>query len=66
MPDYVDTILTNSSGFASFAMEAFFDQLAKGETVGYFDVLVKKDPLQGTGYIRARAHITNVLTVVIQ
>lgn len=65
-PAYVDTVLTNSSGFAYFAMDDFFDGLGKGVTTGYFDVLVKKDPLQGSGYIRARAHITNVLTIVIQ
>lgn len=65
-PAYVDTVLTNSSGFAYFAMEDFFDMLGKKETTGYFDVLVKKDPTEGSGYIRARAHITNVLTVIIQ
>lgn len=65
-PAYVDTVLTNSSGFAYFAMDDFFDGLDKGITTGYFDVLVKKDPAQGSGYIRARAHITNVITVIIQ
>ncbi len=62
-PAYVDTIQTNSSGFAYFDMEEFFSKLGKSETTGYFDVLVKKDPNQGSGYIRCRAHITNVLTV---
>jgi hypothetical protein len=62
-PPYVDTIQSNASGFASFDMESFFDQLGKKETTGYFDVLAKKDTKQGTGYIRCRAHITNVITV---
>ncbi|MDF3028363.1 MAG: hypothetical protein K0S23_2670 [Fluviicola sp.] len=65
-PEYVDTVLTNSSGFAYFDMESFFSLLGKKETTGYFDVLVKKDMAQGSGYIRCRAHITNVLTVVIE
>eukprot|EP01105_Mastigella_eilhardi_P005684 TRINITY_DN17334_c0_g1_i1.p1 TRINITY_DN17334_c0_g1~~TRINITY_DN17334_c0_g1_i1.p1 ORF type:complete len:125 (+),score=0.94 TRINITY_DN17334_c0_g1_i1:3-377(+) len=65
-PEYVDTVQTNSSGFAYFDMEAFFSKLGKKETTGYFDVLVKKEPLQGSGYIRCRAHITNVITVIIQ
>lgn len=62
-PSYVDTVQTNSSGFAYFDMAAFFSKLGKKETTGYFDVLVKKDTSQGSGYIRCRAHITNVLTV---
>ena len=65
-PEYVDTVQTNTSGFAYFDMEEFFNLLGKKETTGYFDVLVKKDTYQGSGYIRCRAHITNVLTVVIE
>lgn len=65
-PAYVDTVQTNSSGFAYFDMEEFFKMLGKKETTGYFDVLVKKDTEEGSGYIRCRAHITNVLTVVIE
>lgn len=61
--EYVDTMLTNSAGFAEFNMQPYFDQLSKNETTGYFDVLVKKDISQGTGYIRCRAHNTAVLTV---
>ncbi|MNJ83579.1 hypothetical protein D3C87_10010 [compost metagenome] len=65
-PEYVDTVQTNSSGFAYFDMEEFFSLLGKKETTGYFDVLVKRDTSQGSGYIRCRAHITNVLTVHLQ
>jgi hypothetical protein len=64
-PEYVDTIITNSSGFAFINMEPFFEQLDKKETTGYFDILVKKNAETGEGYIRARAHITNVETVYI-
>lgn len=65
-PEYVDTVQTNTSGFAYFDMEEFFSKLGKKETTGYFDVLVKKDTNQGSGYIRCRAHITNVLTVYFE
>ena len=65
-PEYVDTVQTNSSGFALFDMESFFSMLGKKETTGYFDVLAKRDMAQGSGYIRCRARITNVLTVVIE
>lgn len=65
-PAYVDTVLTNTSGFAQFEMDEFFDALGKKETTGYFDILVKKDMLQGTEYVRCRAHITAVKTVYLQ
>jgi hypothetical protein len=65
-PAYIDTVLTNSSGFALFEMDEFFDALGKKETTGYFDILVKKDVRQGSGYIRCRAHITSVKTVYLQ
>ena len=65
-PAYVDTVQTNSSGFAYFDMEEFFSALGKKETTGYFDVLAKKNTEEGRGYIRCRARITNVLTVVIE
>ncbi|HRP53719.1 MAG TPA: hypothetical protein PLI97_09455 [Fluviicola sp.] len=64
--EYVDTVQTNSSGFAEFNMQPFFDQLGKKETTGYFDVIAKKGTSQGTGSIRCRAHITNVLTIITQ
>jgi hypothetical protein len=64
-PAYVDTVQTNSSGFAYFDMEEFFSQLGKKETTGYFDVIAKKDLLQGDGYIRCRKGITNVITVIL-
>jgi hypothetical protein len=62
-PAYVDTVQTNSSGFAYFEMEDFFSKLGKKETTGYFDVLAKGPTTQGSGYIRCRAHITNVITI---
>jgi len=65
-PAYIDTVLTNTSGFALFEMDEFFDNLGKKETTGYFDILAKKDMLQGSESIRCRAHITSVKTVYLQ
>lgn len=65
-PEYVDTVLTNSSGFALFEMDEFFDGLEKGEETGYFDILATKNLSEGTGSIRCRAHITSVQTVKLQ
>ncbi len=62
-PEYVDTVQTNSSGFAYFDMEDFFSKLGKKETTGYFDVIAKFDTKQASGSIRCRARITNVLTI---
>jgi hypothetical protein len=64
-PAYVDTVNTNSSGFAYFDMAEFFDGLDKGETTGYFDIIAKKNVSQGTGDVRCRAHITSVETVFL-
>jgi hypothetical protein len=61
---YVDTLLTNASGFATFNMDSYFNN-AGGETVGYFDVVVKKNGTQGTQYVRCRQHITTVETVFL-
>lgn len=63
---YVDTVLTNSTGFAVFDMTDFFGEKGKKGATGYFDIVVKKDGKQGTGRIRCRAHITNVETVVME
>ena len=65
-PEYVDTVLTNSSGFAYFEMDEFFDGLEKGEETGYFDILASKNLSEGTEYVRCRAHITSVKTVFLQ
>lgn len=65
-PAYVDTVMTNTSGFAYFEMDEYFDGLGKDQTTGYFDIIAKKDAAQGEGYLHARAHITSVETVFLQ
>jgi hypothetical protein len=62
--DYVDTSLTNSSGFAEFNMEAYFARAGAGNDVGVFDVIVKKgdDSGEASGF-RIRIHNTAVKTV---
>lgn len=62
---YVDTLLTNASGFATFNMEDYFNASGKDNTTGYFDVIVKKSGSEGTEYVRCRAHITTVETVFL-
>ncbi|MES2556590.1 MAG: hypothetical protein V4604_10590 [Bacteroidota bacterium] len=65
-PSYVDTVNTNSSGFAYFDMAEFFEGLDKGETTGYFDIIAKKNVSEGSGYVHCRAHITSVETVYLE
>lgn len=60
---YVDTVMTNSTGFALFDMTEYFGEKGKKGEVGYFDIIVKKDTIAGFGRVRCRAHITNVETV---
>lgn len=61
--EFVDTLITNTSGFAEFNMEAYFGEKPKKGETGYFDIIVKKDLKQAEGRIRARANITSVETV---
>lgn len=65
-PAFVDTVLTNASGFAYFDIGDFVDAMDKDQTTGYFNVLAKKDTRDGTAYVRVRAHITTVNTVYVQ
>ena len=65
-PAFVDTVMTNSSGFAYFDLADFVDAMDKDQTTGYFNVLAKKDTRNGSDYIRTRAHITTVSTVYVQ
>ncbi len=61
---YVDTLLTNSSGFAQFPMEEYFTEAGEENPVGVFDIIVKKGADYGEGYgFRVRIHNTSVKTV---
>lgn len=60
---YVDTLVTNESGFVAFNMQEFFDNSV--ETTGYFDLVVKKDAKTAYGYVRCREHITTVETIFL-
>ena len=63
--EYVDTMVTNASGFALFNMDEYYDLAGKDNSVGYFDVLVKKSDKEAQVYVRCRAHITTVETVFL-
>lgn len=63
--EYVDTLLTNASGFVEFNVADYFDQ-AGGSEVGNFDLLCRKNGKEGTGYARCRVHTTAVETVFLE
>ncbi len=64
---YVDTLLTNSSGFAQFPMEDYFTAAGEDNPVGVFDVIVKKGQEYGEAAgFRVRVHNTSVKTVSFQ
>ena len=63
---FVDTLVTNESGFAEFNMQDHFDEGDKDYDVGYYRVIAKTPTLYGEGYVRARVHTTAVETVSIQ
>jgi hypothetical protein len=66
--EFVDTIYTNSSGFALINMDQYFDKLPNSNknTTGYFDIIVNKDTLSGSAYATCKIHVTSVETVIIQ
>lgn len=61
--EYVDTLVTNESGFCSFNMQEYFDNAE--ETTGYFDLVIKKDDKTADGRVRCREHITTVETIFL-
>ena len=63
--EYVDTVITNESGFALFNLKAYYDLAGDDNQVAYFDVVVKTDTKQALGYIRSRSHTTAVETIYL-
>jgi len=63
---FVDTVITNESGFATFSLNEHFEEGEKDYEVAYFDIIAKTTEKIGTGYIRTRVNTTAVETVVIQ
>ena len=60
---YVDTAITNSSGFAQFAMDGYFGKDGAGD-VGVFDLVVKKGDDRGEDFgFRVRKNNVAVRTV---
>jgi hypothetical protein len=61
---YVDTLLTNSSGYAEFNMQPYFDLAdEKKNPTGVFGIITKKGMKEGEGTARCRVHLTAVETV---
>lgn len=64
--EYVDTLLTNESGYVEFNLKAYYDKVNKGVEVGSFDVICRKNNIEGKGYIRSRVYTTAVETIYLQ
>ena len=63
---YVDTVITNNAGYASFFLDPHFELGGDDYDVAYFDVIVKTNALDvGSGYVRTRVHTTAVETVFL-
>jgi hypothetical protein len=63
--EYVDTLLTNSSGFAEFNLQDYYSKVGKSVSVATFDVVCRKLEQQGVGKIRTRVNTTAVETIRI-
>ena len=62
---YVDTVVTNGSGFASFNLDPYYDNAGKEHSVSYYDIIAIMEPKVATGYIRSRINTTAVETVYL-
>lgn len=62
---YVDTIITNGSGFALFNVEPYYEAATEDQTVAYFDVIAKTSTKTTEGYVRSRVNTTAVETVYL-
>lgn len=63
--NYVDTVLTNESGFAYFNVQPYYDAAGEDSDVAYFDVVAKTSTKTKWGYIRSRVHTTAVETLFL-
>jgi hypothetical protein len=63
--EYVDTTYTNSSGFTTFDLDDYFSVSGPENTTGYFDILVKSNTKEASGYTRCRIHTTSVETIYL-
>lgn len=62
--EFVDTAITNSTGYATFDMDKYFGSNPEKGEVGYFDIHVKVDGKQAQlDGSRVRVRITNVETI---
>ena len=65
--EYVDTMFTNSSGFAQFDMGPYFEKAGDDKSIGVFDVIVRNgDDFGDTSGFRVRVHNTAVRTVFFE
>jgi hypothetical protein len=62
---YVDTLFSNSSGYAEFNMEPYFSVAGEDNSTAYFDVIAKYNSKKGTSYVRCRKHVTAVETIYL-
>lgn len=63
--NYVDTVITNDSGFAYFNVAPYFDDAGEDNTIAYFDIVAKTGTKTALGYIRSRVYTTAVETVFL-
>ena len=63
--DFVDTSYTNSSGFTTVDMDQYFNTSGEENTTGYFDIIVKSNNKEASGYTRCRVNTTSVETIYL-
>jgi len=61
--EYVDTLITNSSGYVQFDLKDYYEEAGKKIDVATFRVICRKETLEGIGKIRTRIYTTAVETI---
>ena len=60
---YSEKAQTNSSGYATFNLDTFFKLQIATAREGYFDIIIEKDGIEGSGSVRVTYQTTSVQTV---
>ncbi len=61
--EYVDTLITNGSGFVEFNLSDYYSKIDKNIKVAKFDIISRRSNAEGFGTIRTRINTTAVETV---
>jgi hypothetical protein len=63
--EYVDTLISNSEGYAEFNLGDYYSAAGKSIDIANFDIFCKTETTSGSGNVRTRVHTTSVEKVYL-